>query len=203
MGVLRAPHALTRIPSASTPVHSGMTTRPNGYAGIAILLSMLIAIGIALYLFVAPVKTQNPNAPAGQQGTTSYLGQIQQTRQTGNRMAAAQQSRSVAQMVTIIEINAMNARSAPQDTFALLDAFRADGSYGMLAFDSWNAPNPATPPIVYVPQNSRGTSGILFYEHPDNHDGAGGHIAYDGGGVQWYEWNEFVNLTGNLPQPTW
>ncbi|GAB4518209.1 MAG: hypothetical protein Tsb0013_22380 [Phycisphaerales bacterium] len=180
------------------------------YAGIAILLSMLIAIAIGLYLLVMPVKSQNPQGAGGQggqggqgSGTTSYLGQIQQGRQSGNRLACAQQCRSVAQMITVVEAANLGARSGPQDTFELLDAFRADGSYALLPFNEWNSDAPADPPIVYVPERERGTSGVLFYEHPDNHNGAGGHVAFDGGGVRWFDWNEFVTLTSPLPQPTW
>lgn len=191
---LRSGHATTAT------LHSAMHHARNGYAGIAVLLSMLIAIAIGMYLLVAPVKSNNPNTPGG---TTSYLGQVQQGRQTGNRLACAEQCRALAQMVTIIELQDMTGRAGPKDTFGLIDALKADGSYNQLAFNSWNAPLPADPPIVYVPQTERGTSGVLFYEHPDNHDGAGGHIAFDGGGVRWYDWNEFINLTGQLPQPTW
>ena len=184
-------------------------TRP-GYTGIAILLSMLIAIAIGWYVLVMPVPSKSGQGTAGGQGsgtqgsgTTSYLGQVQQTRQRGNRLACAQQCRSVAQMVTVIETASMTSRSGPQDTGELMDELRNDGSYAALNFDGWTASPPASPPIVYVPPRERGTSGVLFYEHPDNHDGEGGHIAFDGGGVVWYDWNEFVTLTGALPQPTW
>ncbi len=195
------PCSLQRAMGAA--VHSGMTTRSRGYAGIAILLSMLLAIAIGLYLLVAPVKSNNPNNPNNPGGTTSYLGQIQQGRQSGNRLACAQQCNSVLQMITIIELSNLSARNGPQDTFELMDAFRADGSYSQLPFTTWNSDSPADPPIVYVPPTDRGTSGVLFYEHPDNHNQQGGHVAFEGGGVRWYEWNEFIVLTGPLPQPTW
>ncbi|MEM1422587.1 MAG: hypothetical protein AAGH64_01150, partial [Planctomycetota bacterium] len=178
------------------------------------LLSMLIAIAIGWYVLVMPAPAPSGSGGSGgaggqgsQQGQggtgTSYLGNVARTKRRGDRLACAQQCRAVMQMVTLIETTNMSARSGPQDTFQLLDAFRADGSYAALNFDGWNADTPASPPIVYVPPRERGTSGVLFYEHPDNHNGQGGHIAFDGGGVKWYDWNEFVTVTGPLPRPTW
>ncbi len=161
---------------------------------------MLIAIAIGMYLLIAPVKTTNSQ---GQQGTTSYLGQVQQARVTGNRTAVMQQCRALAQMVAVIELSDMTGRSGPTDTQGLIDKLRADGSLQQLGLDAWNAPNSAYPPIVYVPERQRGRTDIVFYEHTQNHNGEGGHIAYSSGGVQWLSEPEFSQMIADLPQATW
>jgi hypothetical protein len=171
-----------------------------GYAAGALILMVLIGVAIMLALFVIPT-----GGSGGSGSGSSYGQQLAQGKKSGMRAVTSRQAYALMQSVVAMELSSGLGGNQPKDTQELIAELKADGSASMLGLDRWEAPNPADPPIVYVPKRERrgGAADILFYEHPQNHDGAGGHVAYAAGGVKWLDEAEFQEAIAGLPQPTW
>ncbi|MEO1130685.1 MAG: hypothetical protein AAFX05_13410 [Planctomycetota bacterium] len=168
-----------------------MNNSRRGSAGSAIFGLLVLAVVAGVVIFALK---QCGSA------TQQYGQALSQSKQKGDRTAIMLSLRSVGQH--IIAVGLSDPRSLPDDPAALADLMIDEGIASPDQIANWPSPTPQDPPFFYVPgsADSMSTRQVIVYEHPDNHDGLGGHVVYAGGSVEWLDNPAFADAIADFPR---